>query len=91
MDNNYKLLKDVVGFSYVIGSYQRGYRWDEVNVRELLEDIYENKLIEDYSLSKSDFMDENEAITELTKSIRDCIMKAMKQNYTKRDEFVSTA
>ncbi|MCM1088331.1 MAG: DUF262 domain-containing protein [Muribaculaceae bacterium] len=71
MDNNYKLLKDIVGFSYVIGSYQRGYRWDEVNVRELLEDIYENKLIEDYSFSKSDFMDENEVITELTKHIRD--------------------
>ena len=71
MDNNYKLLKDVVGFSYVIGSYQRGYRWDEVNVRELLEDIYENKLIEDNPLSKSDFMDENEAITELKQSIRD--------------------
>ena len=47
MDENYKLLKDVVGFSYVIGSYQRGYRWDEVNVRELLEDIFEDKLVED--------------------------------------------
>lgn len=71
MDNNYKLLKEIVGFSYVIGSYQRGYRWDEVNVRELLEDIFENKLIEDYLFLKSDFMDENEVIAELTKNIRD--------------------
>lgn len=45
MDENYKLLKEVVSFSYVIGSYQRGYRWDEINVRELLEDIFEDKLV----------------------------------------------
>lgn len=51
LDNNYKLLNDVVKCSYVIGSYQRGYRWDEVNVRELLEDIFENKLVENYSFS----------------------------------------
>lgn len=71
MDENYKLLKDVVGFSYVIGSYQRGYRWDEVNVRELLEDIFEDKLVEDYRFSKNDYMDENEVITELNSKVRD--------------------
>lgn len=71
MDENYKLLKDVVGFSYVIGSYQRGYRWDEVNVRELLEDIFEDKLVEDHRFSKNDYMDENEVITELNSSVRD--------------------
>lgn len=71
MDENYKLLKDVVGFSYVIGSYQRGYRWDEVNVRELLEDIFEGKLVEDHTFPKNDYMDENEVITELNSNIRD--------------------
>lgn len=71
MDENYKLLKDVVGFSYVIGSYQRGYRWDEVNVRELLEDIFEDKLVETHRFPKNDYMDENEVITELNFSVRD--------------------
>ena len=71
MDENYKLLKDVVGFSYVIGSYQRGYRWDEVNVRELLEDVFEDKLVETHRFSKNDYMDENEIITELNSFIRD--------------------
>ena len=71
MDDNYKLLKDVVGFSYIIGSYQRGYRWDEVNVRELLEDIFEDKLVEDYKFSKNDYIDENEIITELNSYVRD--------------------
>lgn len=70
MDENYKLLKDVVGFSYVIGSYQRGYRWDEVNVRELLEDIFEDKLVEDYRFTRNDYMDENEVITELISRVR---------------------
>ena len=42
----YKEVKDVVKNSYVIGSYQRGYRWDEENVIELLNDIYEGKLVE---------------------------------------------
>ena len=55
MDENYKLLKEVVRYSYVIGSYQRGYRWDIVNVRELLEDIFEDKLVEDNSFLKSDY------------------------------------
>ena len=71
MDENYKLLKDVVGFSYIIGSYQRGYRWDEVNVRELLEDIFEDKLVEDHIFPKNDYMDENEVITELNSNVRD--------------------
>ncbi len=71
MDENYKLLKDVVGFSYVIGSYQRGYRWDEVNVRELLEDIFEDRLVEDHRFLKNDYMDENEVITELNSCVRD--------------------
>lgn len=62
MDENYRCLKDVVKYSYVIGSYQRGYRWDEVNVRELLEDIFEGKLVEDYSFPDSKYIDANEAI-----------------------------
>lgn len=70
MDENYKSLREVVGFSYVIGSYQRGYRWDEVNVRELLEDIFEDKLIEDYTFEKTDYMDENELIQHLNNFVK---------------------
>ena len=32
LDNNY---------NFVIPSYQRGYRWDEIQVKDLLNDIYE--------------------------------------------------
>ena len=71
MDENYKLLKEVVSFSYVIGSYQRGYRWDEINVRELLEDIFEDKLVENHKFPKNDYMDANEVITELNSNVRD--------------------
>ena len=65
MDENYKCLKDVVNHPYVIGSYQRGYRWDEVNVRELLEDIFEDKLVEGYLFTDPKYIDENEAIVDL--------------------------
>lgn len=71
MDENYKILKEVVGYSYIIGSYQRGYRWDEVNVKELLEDIFENKLTQDYTFSQNKFMDGNDVIVELKSKIRD--------------------
>lgn len=70
MDENYKSLKDVVKYAYIIGSYQRGYRWDEVNVRELLEDIFEDKLVESYSFPETTYLDENEVIVELKKNIR---------------------
>ena len=65
MSENYKCFKDVVNHSYVIGSYQRGYRWDEVNVRELLEDVFEDKLVEDCSFDKSNYTDENNVIIDL--------------------------
>ena len=42
----YKYLKDVIKNSYFIASYQRGYRWDTDNIKELLEDIFEGKLTE---------------------------------------------
>lgn len=71
MDENYKLLKEVVRYSYVIGSYQRGYRWDIVNVRELLEDIFEDKLVEDNSFLKSDYLDGNDIIMQMNANIRD--------------------
>lgn len=71
MDENYKLLKEIASFSYVIGSYQRGYRWDEINVRELLEDIFEDKLVENHKFPKNDYMDANEVITELNSNVRD--------------------
>lgn len=70
MEENYKSLKDIVGFSFVIGSYQRGYRWDEVNVRELLEDIFEGKLIENDTFEKKDYMDANELIHDLNSSLK---------------------
>ena len=36
-----KIVGDIQG-EYYIPSYQRGYRWDEIQVRALLNDIYEN-------------------------------------------------
>ena len=36
-----KLVGEIEGEFYV-PSYQRGYRWDETQVRALLDDIYEN-------------------------------------------------
>ena len=45
-DNGYKDVKYVIKNSYLIKSYQRGYRWDTNNIKELLEDIFEGKLTE---------------------------------------------
>lgn len=35
-----KSINDLFGLNFVIPSYQRGYRWDEIQVRDLLEDIW---------------------------------------------------
>lgn len=43
-----KSIEDLFGESFFIPSYQRGYRWTEVQIRELLEDLY------DFSISKQD-------------------------------------
>lgn len=45
MNNNIQLGEKIVGDiqgEFYIPSYQRGYRWDETQVRALLDDIYEN-------------------------------------------------
>ena len=45
MNNNIQLGEKIVGDiqgKFYIPSYQRGYRWDETQVRALLDDIYEN-------------------------------------------------
>lgn len=34
-------IKDLLKYNFVIPSYQRGYRWDEIQVKDLLNDIYE--------------------------------------------------
>ena len=36
-----KSIEDLFGESFFIPSYQRGYRWTEVQIRELLEDLYD--------------------------------------------------
>ena len=36
-------IKELNGCHFVIPSYQRGYRWDEIQVKDLLNDIYEFK------------------------------------------------
>ena len=41
--NCYKKIVEVAQNKYVIASYQRGYRWDETNVTELLEDVFEGR------------------------------------------------
>ena len=44
MDNNndieLKPIKDILGMNFFIPNYQRGYRWKEQQVIDLLEDIY---------------------------------------------------
>ena len=44
MDNNndieLKPIKDIFGMSFFIPNYQRGYRWKEQQVIDLLNDIY---------------------------------------------------
>lgn len=35
-----KSINDLFGLNFIIPSYQRGYRWDEIQVRDLLEDIW---------------------------------------------------
>ena len=38
-----KSVKDLLGMSFYIPNYQRGYRWEQTQVIDLLEDIdYEN-------------------------------------------------
>ena len=36
-----KPVSDLFGFDFFVPSYQRGYRWTSVQVRELLEDLYD--------------------------------------------------
>ncbi len=40
-NSDLKALKDLEGFTFVIPSYQRGYRWTRVEIERLLNDIYE--------------------------------------------------
>lgn len=54
-ESNYRTISEVVKNSYVIGKYQRGYRWDSINVKELLEDIYEDELVEYYDFKGEEF------------------------------------
>lgn len=43
MDSNIELktIKDIIGMKFFIPSYQRGYRWTEQQVNDLLNDINE--------------------------------------------------
>ena len=34
-------IRELLNYNFVIPSYQRGYRWDEIQVKDLLNDIYE--------------------------------------------------
>ncbi len=47
VESYYRDIKDVVRNTYCVASYQRGYRWNVENVKELLDDIYEGKLVPD--------------------------------------------
>lgn len=35
-----RLVKDLAGMRFVVPSYQRGYRWEKTQVKELLDDLY---------------------------------------------------
>ncbi len=62
MEENYKQLMEIIGKSYLIGSYQRGYRWDESNVEKLLKDIFEGRLVEDFEFENTNYIDANKII-----------------------------
>lgn len=36
-----RFVKDLKNYRFVVPSYQRGYKWDQQQVSELLDDIYE--------------------------------------------------
>lgn len=44
MDNKHQFVGAVIGETFRIPKYQRGYRWTEENVLKLLKDIYEDRL-----------------------------------------------
>lgn len=67
MKENYYNVKDIVNKSYVIGTYQRGYRWDKNNVRELLDDIYEGKLVENFDFKGEVYSTPMKAVMALEK------------------------
>ncbi|MBC2457039.1 GmrSD restriction endonuclease domain-containing protein [Clostridium beijerinckii] len=39
-----KRIDELESFKFVIPSYQRGYRWNELQVKQFIEDIYEDKI-----------------------------------------------
>lgn len=41
MDNNIKSIAELLTLDFLIPSYQRGYRWDKEQIKDLLEDILE--------------------------------------------------
>lgn len=47
MENKHQYVEDVLKQSYRIPKYQRGYRWTKEHVEKLLEDVYEDRLLND--------------------------------------------
>ena len=54
MKTNIKAISELLKLDFFIPSYQRGYRWDEHQVTELLDDIWDF-----YTNGISDFWDDN--------------------------------
>ena len=77
MGDNYKKLRDVMENAYIIRSYQRGYRWDKANVTELLDDIFEGKLIGDYEgkFDSDKYSDVGDILNELKDKIKNSGIK----------------
>lgn len=67
MEDSYCNIKEIIEKSYVIGTYQRGYRWDQNNVQELLEDIYEGKLVENFDFKGEIYSNSTKAFIALEK------------------------
>ena len=71
MEENYCDIKKITENTYMIGTYQRGYRWDENNVRELLDDIYEGKLIKDFDFESETYLNATKAVIELQQKAKE--------------------
>lgn len=51
MENGYQSVGKVLKNKYQIPDYQRGYRWTEENVKKLLDDVYEKRLVQENILN----------------------------------------
>ena len=75
-----RTIKEITDYTYTIPIYQRGYRWTENNVLQLVEDIYEGKLWEDLIHKDEEFVD----------ALEDEIYSVILESNTKKEQNANT-